>query len=160
MNFSWLSLIGGGFAAAATLTAGISMSGLLTPATPSVAPATDAPVAETIYVEQPIIEIAPITPTVVSSPLPPRIIAILPPETATNTSTTETVSGGAADPTLPQSHETSTSHSSPTPSTVTPSPVLPPSYSDDDGDEAGEDEGGEGGEGDEGDEGGEGGEGE
>lgn len=113
MNFSWLSLIGGGFAAAATLTAGISMSGLTAP---SEVPATETPVAETIYVEQPIVGVAPIAPAV--SPLPPRIIAILPPDAATDVSVTDT---GAADTT-------------PAPGSVSGDPVLPPSYSDDEDD--------------------------
>lgn len=128
MNFSWLSLIGGGFAAAATLTAGISMSGL---AAPSEVPLPETPVAETIYVEQPIIEVAPIAPAV--SPLPPRIIAILPPDPTTDVSVTET---GTADATA-------------APETVSGDPVLPPSYSDDedgDDDEGGDDEDDGGGE--------------
>ena len=131
MNFNWLSLIGGGFAAAATLTAGISMSGLTAP---SEVPTTVAPVAETIYVEQPIIEVAPIAPAV--SPLPPRIIAILPPDAATDASVTDT----------------GTAYTTPAPGSVSGDPVLPPSYSDDeddDGDfEGGDDEDGDGGDGD------------
>ena len=131
MNFSWLSLIGGGFAAAATLAAGISMSGL---AAPSEVPATETPVAETIYVEQPIVEVAPIAPAV--SPLPPRIIAILPPDAATDASVTDT----------------GTAYTTPAPGSVSGDPVLPPSYSDDeddDGDYAGgDDEDGDGGDGD------------
>ena len=122
MNFSWLSLIGGGFAAAATLTAGISMSGL---AAPSEVPATETPVAETIYVEQPIVEVAPIAPAV--SPLPPRIIAILPPDAATDASVTDT----------------GTAYTTPAPGSASGDPALPPSYSDDeddDGDYAGGDD--------------------
>jgi len=123
MNFSWLSLIGGGFAAAATLTAGISMSGL---AAPSQVPATETPVAETIYVEQPIVEVAPIAPAV--SPLPPRIIAILPPDAATDASVTDT----------------GTAYTTPAPGSASGDPALPPSYSDDEDDdddyEGGDDE--------------------
>ena len=125
MNFNWLSLIGGGFAAAATLTAGISMSGLTAP---SEVPTTVAPVAETIYVEQPIIEVAPIAPAV--SPLPPRIIAILPPDAATDASVTDT----------------GTAYTTPAPGSVSGDPVLPPRYSDDeddDGDYAGGDDDGD-----------------
>ncbi len=125
MNFNWLSLIGGGFAAAATLTAGISMSGLTAP---SEVPTTVAPVAETIYVEQPIIEVAPIAPAV--SPLPPRIIAILPPDAATDASVTDT----------------GTAYATPAPGSVSGDPVLPPRYSDDeddDGDYAGGDDDGD-----------------
>ena len=131
MNFSWLSLIGGGFAAAATLAAGISMSGL---AAPSEVPATENPVAETIYVEQPIVGVAPIAPAV--SPLPPRIIAILPPDAATDASVTDT----------------GTAYTTPASGSVSGDPVLPPSYSDDeddDGDYAGgDDEDDDGGDGD------------
>ena len=131
MNFNWLSLIGGGFAAAATLTAGISMSGL---AAPSEVPATVTPIAETIYIEQPIVEVAPIAPAV--SPLPPRIIAILPPDAATDASVTDT----------------GTAYTTPAPGSVSGDPVLPPSYSDDeddDGDYAGgDDEDDDGGDGD------------
>jgi hypothetical protein len=76
MNTNWFTMIGGGFAAAATLTAGISMSGLTTLVEP---PATEAPVAETIYVEQPVLEVAPLGLLPSASPLPPRVIAILPP---------------------------------------------------------------------------------
>jgi hypothetical protein len=114
MNFSWLSLIGGGFAAAATLAAGISMSGL---AAPSEVPATETPVAETIYVEQPIVEVAPIAPAV--SPLPPRIIAILPPDAATDASVTDT----------------GTAYTTPAPGSASGDPALPPSYSDDEDDD-------------------------
>jgi len=114
MNCSWLSLIGGGFAAAATLTAGISMSGL---AAPSQVPATETPVAETIYVEQPIVEVAPIAPAV--SPLPPRIIAILPPDAATDASVTDT----------------GTAYTTPAPGSASGDPALPPSYSDDEDDD-------------------------
>jgi hypothetical protein len=124
MNFSWLSLIGGGFAAAATLAAGISMSGL---AAPSEVPATETPVAETIYVEQPIVEVAPFMSGANGSPLPPRIIAILPPDAATDASVTDT----------------GTAYTTPVPGSVSGDPVLPPSYSDDeddDGDYAGGDD--------------------
>ena len=124
MNFSWLSLIGGGFAAAATLTAGISMSGL---AAPSEVPATENPVAETIYVEQPIVEVAPFMSGANGSPLPPRIIAILPPDAATDASVTDT----------------GTAYTTPAPGSASGDPALPPSYSDDeddDGDYAGGDD--------------------
>ena len=133
MNFSWLSLIGGGFAAAATLAAGISMSGL---AAPSEVPATETPVAETIYVEQPIVEVAPFMSGANGSPLPPRIIAILPPDAATDASVTDT----------------GTAYTTPASGSVSGDPVLPPSYSDDeddDGDYAGgDDEDDDGGDGD------------
>ena len=124
MNFSWLSLIGGGFAAAATLAAGISMSGL---AAPSEVPATETPVAETIYVEQPIVEVAPFMSGANGSPLPPRIIAILPPDAATDASVTDT----------------GTAYTTPAPGSASGDPALPPSYSDDeddDGDYAGGDD--------------------
>jgi len=124
MNFSWLSLIGGGFAAAATLAAGISMSGL---AAPSEVPATETPAAETIYVEQPIVEVAPFMSGANGSPLPPRIIAILPPDAATDASVTDT----------------GTAYTTPAPGSASGDPALPPSYSDDeddDGDYAGGDD--------------------
>ena len=118
MNFNWLTLIGGGFTAAATLTAGISMSGLMAP---SDVPAVVAPAAETVYVEQPIVEVAPLAPG--ASQLPPRIIAILPPDAATGT-------GGVG---------AGTALTTPTPGSVSTDPVLPPSYSGDEDDESYED---------------------
>ena len=123
MNLNWLSLIGGGFVAAATLAAGISMSGL---AAPSEMPATETPVAETIYVQQPIIEVAPISPAV--SPLPPRIIAIFPPDAGSDPATDASM--------------TDTSTVDTTPGSDAVDPVLPPGYSDDEGDEDGDHDGG------------------
>ena len=52
MNGSWISLLGGGVAAAATLTMGVHLSGLSS--TTTSAPATEP---TTVYVEQPVIEI-------------------------------------------------------------------------------------------------------
>ena len=129
MNFSWLSLIGGGFAAAATLTAGISMTGLLTPATPPAVLATDAPVAETIYVEQPVIEVPTMTVTTTPAALPPLVIAILPPEVATNTSTP---TGAPATGGGTQAPASRPGGSAPTPTTTpgseTPAPTPLPSF--------------------------------
>jgi hypothetical protein len=145
MNFSWLSLIGGGFAAAATLTAGISMSGLFSPATPSGAQVTAAPVAETIYVEQPVIEVPSMVVAASPAELPPLVIAILPPDTATNTDvSTPTPSTGGGTSSTP-----STGGGTAAPGSATAAPTLPPSFSDvedgdDDGDsDEGEHEGGE-----------------
>ena len=75
MNFSWLSLVGGGITAAATLSVGVSMSGLLAPST---AQSTPTSVAETIYVEQPIIEVPADASPSAGPALPPIVIAILP----------------------------------------------------------------------------------
>lgn len=139
MNFNWLSLIGGGFAAAATLTAGISMSGLFSLATPSGARVTAAPVAETIYVEQPVIEVPSMVVAASPAELPPLVIAILAPETTTSVSNpagTPSTGGSTPAPTTP-------------PGSATAAPTLPPSFSDvedgdDDGDsDEGEHEGGE-----------------
>ena len=124
MNFSWLSLIGGGFAAAATLTAGISMSGLFSPATPAGAQVTAAPVAETIYVEQPVIEVPSMVVAASPAELPPLVIAILPPDTATNTDVstpTPSTGGGASAPTT-------------TPGGTTTAPTAPPVVSDEEDD--------------------------
>jgi hypothetical protein len=76
MNMNWLSMVGGGVTAAATLAVGISTSGILAlnPTDEVVTPAT----GETIYVEQPVIEVsatdAPLAPTSAD----PIVIAILP----------------------------------------------------------------------------------
>jgi len=130
MNFSWLSLIGGGFAAAATLTAGISMSGLFSPASPSNTSATDASAAETIYVEQPVIEVPSIVSPVTLTPLPPLVIAILPAAPGTDASSSSGIPSTGGETPVP----------TPTPGSDTPAPTPPPSFSDigDDDDESGE----------------------
>jgi hypothetical protein len=76
MNMSWLSMIGGGITAAATLAVGISTSGILAanPTSVDVAPAA----GETIYVEQPVIEVSATGAPVATSSVDPIVIAILP----------------------------------------------------------------------------------
>ncbi|MFM2147593.1 MAG: hypothetical protein RL546_763, partial [Chloroflexota bacterium] len=75
MSMNWLSLIGGGITAAATLTVGISTSGILaaSPASDELASAT----GETIYVEQPVIEVAASGLPVAAASVDPIVIAIL-----------------------------------------------------------------------------------
>lgn len=113
MNMNWITILGGGFAAAATLAAGVSMSGLTTPVEP---PAAEAPVAETIYIEQPVIEVAPLGLPPTASPLPPRVIAILPPPQAPSES--EPGAGADASPSDP--------------GVIAELPALPSSYDEDD----------------------------
>ena len=76
MNMSWLSMIGGGITAAATLAVGISTSGIMAANTVSndLAPAS----AETIYVEQPVIEVSASTLPFTTVSVDPIVIAILP----------------------------------------------------------------------------------
>ena len=76
MNMSWLSIIGGGITAAATLAVGISTSGILAAnsASSDLAPAA----GETIYVEQPVIEVAATGAPLTTSSVDPIVIAILP----------------------------------------------------------------------------------
>jgi hypothetical protein len=76
MNMSWLSMIGGGITAAATLAVGISTSGIMAADTVSndLAPAS----AETIYVEQPVIEVSASTLPLTTVSVDPIVIAILP----------------------------------------------------------------------------------
>jgi len=76
MSANLISLIGGGITAAATLAVGISTSGILA-ANPTDIDAGQVS-GETVYVEQPIIEVAGVpTPTVPAS-VDPIVIAILP----------------------------------------------------------------------------------
>ena len=76
MNMSWLSMIGGGITAAATLAVGISTSGILAanPTSADVAPAA----GETIYVEQPVIEVSATGAPLTTTSVDPIVIAILP----------------------------------------------------------------------------------
>jgi hypothetical protein len=76
MNMSWLSMIGGGITAAATLAVGISTSGIMAADTVSndLAPVS----AETIYVEQPVIEVSASTLPFTTVSVDPIVIAILP----------------------------------------------------------------------------------
>jgi hypothetical protein len=130
MNFSWLSLVGGGITAAATLSVGVSMSGLLAPSTDQ---STPTPIAETIYVEQPVIEVPADASPSAGPALPPIVIAILPPVPAA---------------------EPGTSAISPPAGAVVSDPVLPPPTSggnDDGDDDSGGDHDGDGGDDDGGD---------
>ena len=92
MNMSWLSMIGGGITAAATLAVGISTSGILAanPTSADVAPAA----GETIYVEQPVIEVSATGAPIATSSVDPIVIAILP-------APTESDPTPAPDPSMP-----------------------------------------------------------
>ena len=76
MNMSWLSMVGGGITAAATLAIGISTSGILAadPTSEDLAPAA----GETIYVEQPVVEVPATGAPIATSSIDPIVIAILP----------------------------------------------------------------------------------
>lgn len=76
MNMNWLSMVGGGVTAAATLAVGISTSGILAayPTDEVVTPAT----GETIYVEQPVIEVSATDASLAPTSADPIVIAILP----------------------------------------------------------------------------------
>lgn len=76
MNMSWLSMIGGGITAVATLAVGISTSGILAanPTSEDLAPAA----GETIYVEQPVVEVSATGAPIATSSIDPIVIAILP----------------------------------------------------------------------------------
>jgi hypothetical protein len=146
MDFSWLSLIGGGIVAAATLSVGISMSGFLAPSTTSpAAQASAAASPQTIYVEQPVIEVPAIAPATPVVSQPPLIIAILPADTATDASSSgPTLSSGGTGPTPSTPPPTTTPTNTPTPA-----PTLTPIFTGgggDDGDDGGDDRGGEDGE--------------
>ena len=130
MNFSWLSLIGGGFAAAATLTAGVSMSGLFSPATMSGTAANDATAAQTIYVEQPVVGVPTLAGPGNQTELPPLVIAILPAATATDASGSGATLGAGGE----------TPVATPTPGSEIVTPTPPPSFSD--SDDGGGDDGG------------------
>ena len=97
MSMNWISLIGGGLTAAATLAVGISTSGIF-----AAAPNLDAPASagsETIYVEQPVIEVAGVATPLAPASVDPIVIAILPatPSVASEPGATPV----ATDPTLP-----------------------------------------------------------
>lgn len=76
MNMNWLSMIGGGITAAATLAVGISTSGILA-ANPT-SEDTVAAAGETIYVEQPVIEVSATRAPIETFSVDPIVIAILP----------------------------------------------------------------------------------
>ena len=122
MNTSWLSLLGGGVAASATLAAGITVSGIAgAPAAPD----------KVVYVEQPVL-IVPGAPETLPGPVRDQLIAILPaPQVA-----------AAADPVAPAADPAAPS--------TDPAPIALPAPAggeDEDGEdgeyEDGEDEGGE-----------------
>ena len=96
MNMSWLSMIGGGITAAATLAVGISTSGILAanPTSVDVAPAA----GETIYVEQPVIEVSATGAPLAITSVDPIVIAILPAPAAAGTSAASTPA--ATDPSV------------------------------------------------------------
>ena len=83
MNMSWLSMIGGGITAAATLAVGISTSGIFAanPASEDSGLAT----GETIYVEQPVVEVPGTATLLAPASSDPIVIAILPATPASGT---------------------------------------------------------------------------
>jgi hypothetical protein len=127
MNTSWLSLLGGGVAASATLAAGITVSGIAdVPAAPD----------KVVYVEQPVL-IVPGAPETLPGPVRDQLIAILPvPQVA------------AVDPAAPAADPAAPS-TDPAPIAL-PAPVGGEDEDDEDGEyedgehEDGEHEGGEG----------------
>jgi hypothetical protein len=76
MNMSWLSLIGGGITAAATLAVGISTSGILA-ANPGSGDLASA-AGETIYVEQPVLQVSDSGSPLATASIDPIVIAVLP----------------------------------------------------------------------------------
>lgn len=119
MNMSWLSIIGGGITAAATLAVGISTSGILA-ANPTSEVST-LTAGETIYVEQPVIEVSASGLPYATTSIDPIVIAVLPASPATGTTPASTPV--VTDP------------------SVTPDPVCQPPY--EEGEEYVEDEEGE-----------------
>jgi len=89
MNRSWISLLGGGAAAAATLTVGVHLTGLTSAAVPTLPPE-----PTTVYVEQPVVEV-PAPSTGAPAALPPIVIAVLPAPTATPSAQQPASSGGS-----------------------------------------------------------------
>ena len=96
MNMSWLSMIGGGITAAATLAVGISTSGIMaaSPVSADLAPAS----AETIYVEQPIIEVSASGFPYATVSVDPIVIAILPAPTGAPSASDPAVTDPSATP--------------------------------------------------------------
>ena len=159
MYTNWITLIGGGITAAATLAVGISTSGIFAA---SPADQTSVPAAgETIYVEQPVFEVPGAGSLVVPASSDPIVIAILP--------ATPAAGGSAASAPTADDPAVSPDPAEPTPPAEEDDGVIEDEdgeYEDDyDGPEEGGDEGHEGGEdggydgpeegGDEGHEGGE-----
>ncbi|MGI9096174.1 MAG: hypothetical protein ACR2JL_02545 [Candidatus Limnocylindrus sp.] len=89
MNGSWISLVGGGVAAAAALTVGVHLTGLASAAVPAISPE-----PTTVYVEQPVVEV-PAPSTGAPAALPPIVIAVLPAPTATPAAPQAASSGGS-----------------------------------------------------------------
>ena len=96
MNMSWLSMIGGGITAAATLAVGISTSGIMaaSPVSADLAPAS----AETIYVEQPIVEVSASGFPYTTVSVDPIVIAILPAPTGAPSASNPAVIDPSATP--------------------------------------------------------------
>jgi len=86
MNMSWLSMIGGGITAAATLAVGISTSGIFAVNPEGGDSALSA--GETIYVEQPVIEMSASGLPYATASVDPIVIAILPAVAADGTTPT------------------------------------------------------------------------
>lgn len=76
MNMSGLSMIGGGITAAATLAVGISTSGIL--ASNPTSSDSDLAAGETIYVEQPVIQVFDSGSPLATASVDPIVIAVLP----------------------------------------------------------------------------------
>ena len=89
MNGSWISLVGGGVAAAAALTVGVHLTGLASAAVPAISPE-----PTTVYVEQPVVEV-PAPSTGAPAALPPIVIAVLPAPTSTPAAPQAASSGGS-----------------------------------------------------------------
>ena len=89
MNGSWISLLGGGVAAAAALTVGVHLTGLTSAAVPALSPE-----PTTVYVEQPVVEV-PAPSTGAPAALPPIVIAVLPAPTSTPAAPQAASSGGS-----------------------------------------------------------------
>ncbi|RLT24935.1 MAG: hypothetical protein DWI51_00525 [Chloroflexi bacterium] len=89
MNGSWISLLGGGVAAAAALTVGVHLTGLASAAVPALSPE-----PTTVYVEQPVVEV-PAPSTGAPAALPPIVIAVLPAPTSTPAAPQAASSGGS-----------------------------------------------------------------
>jgi hypothetical protein len=101
MNLSWISILGGGMATAATLAVGVNLTGLSGAFAPTLSPE-----PTTVYVEQPIVEVA--APSLgAPATLPPLVIAVLPAPaggstgTPTAGSTTNSSGGGPGDAITP-----------------------------------------------------------
>ena len=127
MNLSWISIVGGGIATAATLAVGVNVTGLSGAFAP-----TPSPEPVTVYVEQPIVEV-PTTSFEGQASLPPLVIAVLPAPTGSTLATPTAV---------PAANPSGTG----TPDAATPPPPPPDDAAGEDSDEGSgehEDDGGE-----------------